>query len=166
MTPIGTGTGLPDVMDLAFDSQGTLWATTQNELYTISLDDGSATWVADITNVPPAPPGETNPRLIMSIAFDKHDVLYGTAIVGFWVTDYTVATIMRIDTETGEGTVIGYNELGYNHGGDTMPTEVRVAHQTRSGRYRCTTVDLSALPVHLAHGDYVPGTDGHGCECP
>ena len=84
VTPIGTGTGLPDIMDLAFDSHGTLWATTENKLYTIGLDDGVATWVADITNVPPAPPGETNPRMIMSMAFDKHDVLYGTAIVGFW----------------------------------------------------------------------------------
>ena len=166
VTPIGSGTGLPDVMDLAFDSKGTLWATTQNKLYTISLDDGSATEVADITNVPMAPPGETNPRMIMSIAFDKHDVLYGTAIVGFWVTDHTIATIMRIDTETGEGTIVGYSELGYNHGGDTMPTSVRVAHLNRRGQYRCTTIDLSALPAHLAHGDYVPGTDGHSCECP
>jgi len=166
VTPIGTGTGLPDVMDLAFDSQGTLWATTQNKLYTISLDDGSATEVADITNVPLAPVGETNPMMIMSIAFDKHDVLYGTAIVGFWVTDYTVAPIMRIDTETGEGTVLGYSELGYNHGGDTMPTAVRVAHQTGNGRYRCIMVNLSALPAHLAHGDYVPGSAGHSCECP
>jgi hypothetical protein len=106
VTPIGTGTGLPDVMDLAFDSKGTLWATTQNKLYTISLDDGSATEVAEITNVPMAPPGETNPMMIMSIAFDKHDVLYRTAIVGIRVTDYTVTPIMRIDTETGEGTLL------------------------------------------------------------
>ena len=166
VTPIGSGTGLPDVMDLAFDSKGTLWATTQNKLYTISLDDGSATEVAEITNVPMAPPGETNPMMIMSIAFDKHDVLYGTAIVGFWVTEYTVAPIMRIDTGTGEGTLLGYSELGYNHGGDTMPTEVRVAHQNRRGEYRCTTIDLSSLPAHLEHGDYVPGTNGHSCDCP
>ena len=166
VTPIGDGTGLPDVMDLAFDSEGTLWATADNKLYTISLDDGIATEVADITNVPPAPDGETNPRMIMSIAFDKHDVLYGTAIVGFWVTDDAVATIMEIDTETGEGTVLGYNELGYNHGGDTMPAKVRIAHHEGDGVYSCKTISLSALPDHLAHGDYVPGTDGHDCDCP
>jgi hypothetical protein len=129
VTPIGNGTGLPDIMDVAFDSHGTLWATTQNKLYTLSLTDGTATFVADITNVPPAPPGETNPMMIMSIAFDKHDVLYGTAIVGFWVTSVTNAPIMRIDTKTGEGTLLGWSTLGYNHGGDTMPTEVRVAHR-------------------------------------
>jgi len=102
----------------------------------------------------------------MSIAFDKHDVLYGTAIVGFWVTNNMIATIMRIDTGTGEGTILGYNELGYNHGGDTMPTEVRIAHRNGSGQYRCQTISLSALPAHLAHGDYVPGTGGHTCDCP
>jgi hypothetical protein len=166
VTPIGNGTGLPDVMDLAFDSHGTLWATTQNKLYTIGLDDGVATEVAEITNVPPAPPGETNPMMVMSIAFDAHDVLYGTAIVGFWVTNVTVAPIMRIDPETGEGTVLGYSELGYNHGGDTMPTDVRIAHRQADGRYRCLRIGLGALPAHLAHGDYVPGTGGHGCDCP
>jgi hypothetical protein len=166
VTTIGDGTGLPDVMDLAFDSDGTLWATTDNKLYTISLDTGVATWVADITNVPPAPEGETNPMMIMSIAFDKHDVLYGTAIVGFWVTDVTNAPIMQIDAETGEGTVLGYSELGYNHGGDTMPTEVRIAHRGDDEQYTCVTISLNALPAHLAHGDYVPGTDGHSCDCP
>jgi hypothetical protein len=164
VTPIGNGTGLPDIMDLAFDSEGTLWATTQNKLYTVSLVNGVATYVADITNVPPAPPGETNPRMIMSIAFDKHDVLYGTAIVGFWVTNNTVATIMRINTHDGHGTVLGYNELGYNHGGDTMPIKVRIAHRLGNGHYRLMTIDMSALPAHLAHGDYVPGTNGHPCE--
>jgi hypothetical protein len=166
VTPIGDGTGLVDVMDLAFDSKGTLWATTENKLYTLDLETGSATWVADITNVPPAPPGETNPMMVMSIAFDKHDVLYGTAMVGFCaICDPMISPIMQIDTTTGEGTVLGHSELGYNHGGDTMPTEVRIAHRTGSGDFRCLTVSLSALSEHLAHGDYVPGTAGHDCNC-
>jgi hypothetical protein len=166
VTPIGDGTGLPDIMDLAFDSHGTLWATTQNKLYTIDLDDGIANWVADITNVPPAPEGESNPMMIMSIAFDNNDILYGTAIVGFCVVCNNISPIMRIDTETGAGTVLGYSELGYNHGGDTMPTTVRVAHRLGNGGYSCITVSLNALPAHLAHGDYVPGTNGHDCDCP
>lgn len=164
VTPIGDGTGLPDVMDLAFDSHGTLWATTDNKLYTLDLEDGTATWVCDITNVPPAPEGETNPMMIMSIAFDKRDVLYGTAIVGFCVVCNNISPIMRIDCETGEGTLLGYSELGYNHGGDTMPTEVRIAHRIGHDRYRFLTIPLSALPAHLAHGDYVPGVDGYPCE--
>jgi hypothetical protein len=167
VTTIGEGTGLSDVMDLAFDSQGTLWATTENKLFTIGLDDGVPTWVADITNVPPTPPGETNPMMIMSIAFDKHDVLYGTAMVGFCaVCDPSHSPIMQIDAATGEGTLLGYSELGYNHGGDTMPTKVRVAHLQGNGEYSCKSISLDALPAHLAHGDYVPGTDGHDCDCP
>jgi hypothetical protein len=167
VTPIGDGTGLADVMDLAFDSHGTLWATTQNKLYTIDLTTGVATYKVDITNVPPAPPGEPYMMMIMSIAFDKHDVLYGTGIVGFCqVCDPMHSPIMRIDPTTGEGTLLGYSLLGYNHGGDTMPTEVRVAHRLGNGNYSCITVNLSALPAHLAHGDYVPGTNGHGCDCP
>ncbi len=167
VTPIGDGTGLHDVMDLAFDSEGTLWATTDNKLYTISTDDGTATWVADITNVPPTPPGESNPMMIMSLAFDKHDVLYGTAMIGFCeVCDPAHSPIMKIDAATGEGTVLGASELGYNHGGDTMPDKVRVAHRSGNGQYSCKTISLKALPAHLAHGDYVLGTNGYDCECP
>ena len=87
------------------------------------MTDGTATFVADIRNAPPAPLGETNPKMIMSIAFDKHQVLYGTTIVGFWVTSVTNAPIMRIDTKAGEDTLLGWSTLGYNHGGDTMPTQ-------------------------------------------
>jgi hypothetical protein len=167
VTPIGNGTGLPDVMDLAFDSEGTLWATTDNKMYTIGLDDGVATWVSDITNVPPTPPGETNPMMIMSIAFDKHDRLYGTAMVGFCVVcDPAHSPIMRIDPYTGEGTVLGWSELGYNHGGDTMPTEIRIVHKAAGEKDVCITVDPKSLPTHLAHGDYVPGTNGYDCDCP
>jgi hypothetical protein len=167
VTPVGDGTGLPDVMDLAFDSQGTLWATTQNQLYTLDLETGEATWVSDITNVPPTPPGETNPMMIMSIAFDKHDRLFGTAMVGFCeVCDPSHSPIMEIDPATGEGEVLGWSTLGYNHGGDTMPEKVRIAHLEDDGSYTCESINLSALPAHLAHGDYVPGTDGHDCDCP
>jgi hypothetical protein len=164
VTPIGH-TGLPDIMDLAFDSHGTLWATTQNNLYTLDLDTGLATYVSHITNVPPAPEGEPYEMMIMSIAFDDRDVLYGTAMVGFCVVcDPMISPIMRINPHTGHGTVLGESVLGYNHGGDTMPTEVRIAHRQGHGRYRLMTIPLSALPAHLAHGDYVPGVGGHPCD--
>jgi hypothetical protein len=118
-------------------------------------------------DVPPAPPGEPYIMMIMSIAFDKNDTLYGTAIVGFCqICDPMNSPIMRIDPTTGEGTLLGYSLLGYNHGGDTRPTKVRVAHLADDGQYHCQWISLDALPAHLAHGDYVPGTDGHSCDCP
>jgi hypothetical protein len=166
VTPIGEGTGLPDVMDLAFDSAGNLWATTDNKMYIIDLETGVANWVSDITNVPSANPDEPNPMMIMSIAFDKHDNLFGTGIIGFCSICEDPSPIMQIDPYSGEGTLLGFNELGYNHGGDTMPTKVRIAHRNGDGSYQCKTISLDALEAHLAHGDFVPGTDGHDCECP
>jgi hypothetical protein len=165
VTPIGEGTGLVDIMDMAFDSHGTLWATTQNKLYTINLETGVAAWACDITNVgPPAPPGDPG-RMVMSIAFDKHDVLWGTAVVGFCNVCDNLTGVMRINQVTGEGTLLGIDGVqGTNHGGDTMPSDVRIQHRTGNGHFHPMTVSIEALPAHLAHGDYVPGTDGHPCE--
>jgi len=74
---------------------------------------------------------------------------------------------MRIDVETGEATLLGYSQTALaNHGGDTMPTRVKIAHRKKDGSYKCQTISLNALPAHLAHGDYVPGTAGHDCDCP
>ena len=47
-----------------------------------------------------------------------------------------------------------------------MPTQVRVAHRQGKGGYHCITISMNALPAHLAHGDYVPGTAGHDFDCP
>jgi hypothetical protein len=153
-------------MDLAFDSQGTLWATTQNKLYTVDMDNGTVTWVADITNVPPAPPGETNPRMIMSIAFDKHDVLYGTGLTTSW-SHPDGSPVMKIDPQTGATELLGYSlTSNYNHGGDIMPNLVKIAHLNSDGEWECVYVSMRSLPAHLADGDYVPGSAGHDCDCP
>ncbi|MFB3909450.1 MAG: hypothetical protein ACE15D_13735 [Candidatus Eisenbacteria bacterium] len=163
-TQIGD-TGHTNWMDLAFDSHGTLWGTFDNELYTIDTETGASTLVTPIYNVPEA--GPPHHQEVMSIAFDDHDVLHGTGLTTFWDPP-DGSPVMRIDTETGWATFIGYTMTKYaNHGGDIMPSKVKVAHLNDEGEYQCIEISLDALPKHLAHGDYVPGTVEHpDCDCP
>ena len=110
-------TGHTNWMDLAFDSQGTLWGTFDNELYIIDTTTGASTFVTEIYGVPDA----EDPRFmeVMSIAFDKRDVLYGTAMTVYY-QDPNGSPIMRIDTVTGDATLLGYTQQPYNHGGDIL----------------------------------------------
>jgi len=156
-------TGMTDWMDLAFDSTGTLWATTQNKLFTISTTTGERTFVSDIAPVPDA--GDPHYMEVMSIAFDDRDVLYATAMTTFY-DDPRGAPVMRIEPQTGVATLLGYTHQYYNHGGDIMPTTVKVAHRKPQGDFMCLTIRMNDLKAHLAHGDYVPGTGGHTCACP
>jgi len=156
-------TGHTNWMDLAFDSGGTLWATKENELWTIDPGTGASTFVTEIFGVPDA--GAPRFMEVMSIAFDKHDVLYGTAMTVYY-EDPKGSPVMSIDVNSGVCTLKGYTLGLSNHGGDTMPMQVRVAHLGEGGVYTCETISLDALPAHLAHGDYVPGTAGHPCDCP
>jgi hypothetical protein len=56
---------------------------------------------------------------VMSIAFDHRDVLYGTAMTVYY-DDPNGSPVLRIDTVTGEATVLGYTNQPYNHGGDIL----------------------------------------------
>ena len=154
-------------MDLAFDSHDQLYATTQNKLFKIDTATGDITGIIPILGVPgdPPPPPYTLMQEVMSIAFDENDVLYGTAMNVEWGTGHG-SPVMRIDTTTGQATFLGFTEQVENHGGDIMPTQVRVAHRQGKGGYHCITISMNALPAHLAHGDYVPGTAGHDFDCP
>jgi len=157
-------TGHTNWMDLAFDANGTLWGTFDNQLYVIDTDTGASTLMCDIQDVPDA--GDPHRMEIMSIAFDKHDVLYGTGLTVYWEHP-DGSPVMRIDPYTGASELLGYSHTpNYNHGGDILPDEVRIAHATGNGQYKCMTVGMSSLEAHLAHGDYVPGTVGHSCDCP
>ncbi len=149
--------GMTDWMDLAFDSRGRLWATTQNQLWTIDTQTGVGTFVTHIYGVPDADPPHF--MEVMSIAFDKNDNLYATAMTTFW-DDPNGSPVLKINTTTGSATLLGYTHEYYNHGGDIMPTKVRVAHLMGNGNYKMINVAMDALPAHLAHGDYVPGTVG------
>jgi streptogramin lyase len=64
-------TGLVKIMDLAFDPNGTLWATVGNVLYTLDMETGAPTEVVTITGV------EKNNE-IMGIGFTSDGILYGT----------------------------------------------------------------------------------------
>ena len=155
-------TGMTDWMDMAFDSQDNLYATTQNKLFRLDTTTGAGTFIADIGPVPHAAPPEN--MEVMSIAFDDHDVLFGTAMTVNY-DDPHGSPVLRIDTTTGAATLLGYTDQYYNHGGDIMPTTVKVCHLTGRGRFVTLKVGLDALAEHQAHGDIVPGLNAAGCNC-
>jgi hypothetical protein len=96
-------TGLVKIMDLAFDPDGTLWATVGNVLYTLDMETGAPTKVATITGV------EKNNE-IMGIGFTSDGILYGT-------TPYSDG-FYRIDPASGFVTEIGRTGFKVPHGGD------------------------------------------------
>jgi len=162
-TEIGP-TGHTNWMDLAFDRDGTLWGTFDNELYVIDTETGASSFVTEIHGVPDA--GEPHFMEVMSIAFDKHDQLLGTGLTVYF--DHPEGSpVMSIDVTTGEATLLGYSQTVLaNHGGDIMPNRVKIAHRESDGSYSCQWIGMRALEAHLAHGDYVPGSAGHDCDCP
>lgn len=172
LTEIGD-TGNGEWMDLAFDSHDRLWTTARNELWTLDTQTGEATFVTDIHGVPQADlPGDGCPEdwqwmEVMTLAFDQRDVLYAAAMRGFSsCLEFINTPVMRIDTHTGQATVIGYLQTGGQcHGGDIMPTAVRICHRSRGDHFVPMTIPLSALPAHRAHGDFVPGVDPGDCGC-
>jgi hypothetical protein len=107
LAPLGS-TGVDRIMDFAFDSAGTMWATTANELYVIDQTTGAAQHVASITGVEDAtgdPAAE-----IMGLMFDEHDVLYATAFI-------EGSPLFTIDTVTGHAAVAAELSLSFPHGG-------------------------------------------------
>jgi len=107
LTAIGD-TGINRIMDFAFDSTGIMWATTNNELYTVDTNTGVSQHVAHITGVNTA---TGNPAAqIMGIMFDDHDVLYATAFI-------QRSPLFTIDTKTGAATVAVQPSLYFPHGG-------------------------------------------------
>ena len=168
-TRVGTGgANGGEWMDLAFDSQDRCWTTCRNKLFLLDTTDGHSTFVRDIVGVPQSNiPGDECPDdwqyiEVMNIAFDDNDTLWGSAIRGFSpCAGFINAPVVKIDVNTGQATVVGYAETGgQNHGGDIMPSKVTVAHRSGNGKSVNIVISMAALPAHLAHGDYVPGTVG------
>ncbi len=116
LTPVGA-THVTRAMDLAFDSQGTLWLVSGgdigNNLYTLNQATGEETFVSTITGVEEA----TEPGAeIMGIMFDEHDTLFATAHYGA-NADF-VSPLFNLDPASGVATVIGNTGFVNPHGGD------------------------------------------------
>lgn len=101
-TAVGS-TGISIMMDLSFDSSGSLYATTGNVLYSLNLATGAPTFVATYTGIAS---GE-----VMSIMHDDTDRLFAAA----YVAD---SPLYEIDPSTGAATTIGATGLNRPHGGD------------------------------------------------
>ncbi len=105
-------TGLETIMDLAFDPEGTLWATVGNILYTLDTETGASTEIVTITGV-------ESEKEIMGIAFTSTGEIFGTSpfVDGFY----------SIDLGSGVATKIGNHGLAFAHGGDIpmVPNDAR-----------------------------------------
>jgi hypothetical protein len=161
-------TGHTDWMDLDFDSQGRLWATTGNDLYILDTDTGASTFVTHVSGVednriPGVCEGDWEYMEIMGIAFDHRDVLWATAMRGFSPCGEgeLAVPVMRVDIDAGTAILVGSSILeGQSHGGDIAPKTVTVCHLKGNGSYQSIVVSLEALAAHLAHGDVLPGPNG------
>lgn len=99
-------TGVLNIMDLAFDPSGALYATVGNELYRLDTATGASTLVANITGVA----GE-----VMGIMFDTNGTLFATEYVAN-------SPLYRVNLTTGLATAVGDTGLDYPHGGDIPAT--------------------------------------------
>jgi hypothetical protein len=106
---IGRGAML---MDLAFDSHGTLWGTDLNRLWTLDLSTGLATFRTNINGTGPVDAffdfGE-----VMGIAFDASDHLFASTFAD-------PGGLFEVDTTTGNATLIGAITANRAHGGDIL----------------------------------------------
>jgi streptogramin lyase len=103
-TPIGAGTGIYTTMDLAFDCQGQLWATTMGDLYSVNTTTGTSTFKTAITGV------AEGPSAVMGLMFDHSCHMLAT-------TYTNPGSLYSINPATGAATKIGSTGLNYPHGG-------------------------------------------------
>ncbi len=108
LTEIGD-TNISAAMDLAFDSEGKLWVTATNKLWTLDLQDGSSTFEHNVTGI--------QTGVIMSIAFDADNNLYATSYIDN-------SPLYKIDVETGVASIVSSStQITKIHGGDIFTTE-------------------------------------------
>ena len=100
-------TGIAEIMDLAFDPEGTLWATVGNVLYILDQETGNPTTIATITGV-------EEDHEIMGIGFTDDGILYGT-------TPFSDG-LYTIDPGSGAVTQVGRHGFKFAHGGDIPMT--------------------------------------------
>ena len=104
-TPIGN-TGIFFTMDTAIDSDGTLYATTDNALWTVDTLTGASTFVGSISGAQ---------SHFMGLMFDADDNLFAT--------DYVPnSPLYRINLGTLTATAVGLTGFNFPHGGDIFVT--------------------------------------------
>jgi len=106
-TAVGS-TGLLNLMDLAFDPSGALYATVGNDLYRLNTLTGASTLVASITGIATA-------TEVMGIMFDANGTLFATVFAAN-------SPLYRVNLTTGVATAVGDTGLDYPHGGDIPAT--------------------------------------------
>ena len=107
---IGRGVML---MDLAFDSHGTLWGTDLNRLWTFDLSTGLATFRTNINGTGPVD-AAFDVGEVMGIAFDASDHLFATTLAD-------PGGLFEVDTTTGNATLIStITASNRAHGGDIL----------------------------------------------
>jgi hypothetical protein len=116
LTLIGD-TGIERIMDLAFDPAGNLWGTVGNVLYTLDLETGTPTEMAQITGTGVGSDGAVNE--IMGIGFTSQGELFGTAPFS--------DKLYSLDPQTGMATEVGTHGFVIPHGGDIpmIPHDMR-----------------------------------------
>jgi hypothetical protein len=108
--------GFEDIMDLAFDSHGTLYGvasapagTGTSDIYRINPANAQSTLVATLST-----------PCIMSLAFDAADVLYGARFCS------ANSELYRIDLIGQSTDTIGATGIRSVHGGDMLPVTAAV----------------------------------------
>ena len=141
-------TGITRMMDMSFRSDGTLFATVANNLYTINPDTGASSLEAPITGLPEA-------AEIMGIMFDEQDVLYATAFI-------ENSPLFTIDTSTGVATAVGNPGFMNPHGGDIMlpPPPLQAGDANQDLRFN--QVDLIEVLKTAKYLTGEPATWGEG----
>lgn len=104
-TVIGN-TAIINNMDLAIDSNDTLWATVGNRLWTLNTTTGASTLVGAIAGIASG--------AVMGIMFDDQDNMYATAYV-------SNSPLYLVDTNTLVATQVGNTGFFLPHGGDFRP---------------------------------------------
>jgi hypothetical protein len=102
-SPIGNGTGITGLTDLALDTGGKIWATNKTTLYTINPTNGTATQVAQFTG-----PGSGD---LAGIAFAANGTLYATSYVAG-------SSLYTVNTTTGAVTSVGSTGQSFILGAD------------------------------------------------
>ncbi len=149
ITSVGA-TGVTRPMDLAFDSQGTLWLVSGgddgNHLFTLNQATGQATMVSAITGVEEATESGAE---IMGIMFDEHDTLFATAY--YSSNAEFVSPLFNIDTASGVATVIGNTGFVNPHGGDYRYASTLLGDFNNNGVL--DVADIDDLMVRVAAGE-------------